>query len=210
VSVDYIILGILSLAPRSGYDMKAEVEKGSVGMLSALSFGSIYPRLKSLEQAGLITVQEEEQAGRGKRMYELTAEGWRQLQNWLDLPSEYPIPQKDELLLKMLFWGAAGADRTTLIEHLKRRRDESSDFLRYLAERPQDGRSFIDEYGMLVLEYMQSRLEAEIGWIDKAIRQLEGEPAVPIQDPHWLSVLQKSRRTKALNPEADEEPEAKE
>ncbi len=43
MSVDHIILGIISLAPCSGYDMKAACEGGEVGLVSKLSFGSIYP-----------------------------------------------------------------------------------------------------------------------------------------------------------------------
>ena len=42
--------------------------------------------------------------------------------------------------------------------------------------------------------------------LEKAIEQLKGEPRLPVQDPHWLSVLQKARRNRALmrdNPQED-------
>lgn len=198
MSIDYTILGIISLAPCSGYDMKAEVEKGSIGMLSALSFGSIYPRLKQLEEEGLVETQQIEEDGRRKKVYELTGEGWRELARWLEEPPEYPLPIHDDLLLKTVFWGSTGAKREKLIQHLQTRREESVEMLSYIDDWQKNETAFIDEYGMLVLTYIKSRFEAEISWIALAIAQLERPLELPIQDSKWLAVLQKARRTKAL------------
>ncbi len=198
MSVDHIVLGLISLNPCSGYDMKLEFEQGGAGMLSALSFGSIYPRLKQLEQDGLIAAVQASENGRRKKVYELTARGWQELTAWLEQSTAYPIPMRDDLLLKMLYWGAAGQDRGTLIAHLQVRRAESSDLLRYIDEWKTNGKSFVDEYTELVLNYIQVKLQAELSWIDAAIPQLAGEPSLPLQDPRWLSVLQKARRKRAL------------
>lgn len=211
MSVDHIILGVISLAPCSGYDMKVEFEKGGAGMLSVLSFGSIYPRLKYLEQAGLIealsTNAEGCHTGSGKspneglkhkKIYELTARGWLELAQWLEQQAAYPLPMRDELLLKMLFWGAAGMDRAQLIEQLQTRSEETRDLMNYIDEWQKNGSSFVDEYGALVLSCIQSRLEVELSWIEKTIAQLKEAPQLPVQDPKWLAVLQKARRNKAL------------
>jgi PadR family transcriptional regulator, regulatory protein AphA len=198
MSVDHIVLGLISLNPCSGYDMKLEFEQGGAGMLSALSFGSIYPRLKQLEQDGLIVAVQASENGRRKKIYELTARGWQELTAWLEQSTAYPIPMRDDLLLKMLYWGAAGQDRETLIAHLQVRRAESGDLLRYIDEWKTNGKSFVDEYTGLVLNYIQVKLEAELKWIDATIAQLSGEPSLPLQDPRWLSVLQKARRNRAL------------
>ena len=218
MSVDHIILGVISLAPCSGYDMKVEFEKGGAGMLSALSFGSIYPRLKYLEQAGLIETLpvsgDGRHAGRGespneglkrhKKIYELTASGWLELAQWLEQQAAYPLPMHDELLLKMLFWGAAGMDRGRLIEQLQTRSEETRDLMSYIDEWQKNGSSFVDEYGALVLSCIQSRLEIELSWIEKTIAQLKEAPQLPVQDPKWLAVLQKARRNKALGLPAEE------
>ena len=198
ISIDHIILGIISLNPCSGYDMKMEFEQGGASMLSALSFGSIYPRLKQLEEEGLIEIEQESKDGRHRKVYELTGRGWQELQRWLDQSSEYPIPMRDELLLKMLFWGASGAPRETLMAHLRIRYEESSEVLQYIAEWEHNGKSFVDEYTSLVLSYIRERLECELNWIMDAMTQLEGTPRPPVQDPKWLSVVQKARRKKAL------------
>ena len=198
MAIEHSILGMISLKPCSGYDLKAEFEKGGAALLSASSFGSIYPHLKRLEQDGLIEVQEEGNDGRHKKIYELTAMGWQELTNWLEQASEYPIPMRDELFLKMLFWGPAGKERTTLIEQLQARREESLDLLNYIEEWQRNGSAFVDEYNALVFSYMQTRLESELAWIAQATAQLEGPAQPPVQDPQWLSVVQKARRKKAL------------
>jgi PadR family transcriptional regulator AphA len=198
MSIDHIVLGLISLNPCSGYDMKMEFEQGGAGMLSALSFGSIYPHLKQLEQDGLIVALQVDENGRRKKVYELTTHGWQELSDWLEQRPAYPIPMRDDLLLKMLFWGAAGEDREQLITHLQIRHTESNDLLSYIRDWQSNGKSFVDEYTELVLTYIQTRMEAELTWIEKAIEQLKGEPRLPVQDPNWLSVLQKARRNQAL------------
>jgi PadR family transcriptional regulator, regulatory protein AphA len=206
MSITHIVLGLISLNPCSGYDMKMEFEQGGAGMLSALSFGSIYPHLKLLEQDGLIATVQANENGRRKKVYELTEQGWQELSNWLGQQPAYPIPMRDDLLLKMLFWGATGEDREKLITHLETRRTESNDLLRYLHEWQSNGKSFVDEYTELVLTYVQSTLDAELGWIEKTIEQLKGEPRLPSQDPRWLAVLQKARRNRALMRDEEEPP----
>lgn len=198
ISIDALLLGIIALAPCSGYDMKTNFEKSEAGMLSALSFGSIYPRLKQLEADGLIEIQQHSEEGRRKRIYELTAQGWRKLAMWLEQPTDYPLPMHDELLLKMLFWGAAGEERHALIRQLQQRQQETHNVLAYIKAREHDGVSFIDEYTSFVYTYMHSKLEAELAWIDATIKRLEAPAEVPPQDPKWLAILQKSRRKKAF------------
>lgn len=210
MSVDHIILGIISLAPCSGYDMKAACEGGEVGLVSKLSFGSIYPCLKQLEQDGLVRVQQESSDRRKRRVYELTARGWETLRQWQTQAASYPFPVEDELLLKMLFWGASGADRLTLIAHLEERRSLTQELLVHLEERLNDGITFIDEYAAYVLDYIQHKLEAELTWIDATKAFLEEPERSPVQDPHWLAVLQKARRAKAHPPEQKERQEENE
>src|SRR5690349_15698072 len=130
VSVDYVILGMLSTLPSSGYDMKNELDYGGAGYFSALTYGSIYPRLKVLEEEGYIVTLEADAQGRRRRVYDLTPKGWRALEDWLAEPTAFPIPMRDELLLKMVFWtGGRPRARERLIAHLPRRREPSAALL---------------------------------------------------------------------------------
>src|SRR5262249_4346176 len=105
---------------------------------------------------------------------------------------------------KMLFWGAGGMDRMRLIEQLQTRSEETRELMSYIDEWQKNGSSFVDEYGALVLSCIQSRLEIELNWIEKTIAQLKEPPQLPVQDPKWLSVLQKARRNKALGLQPEE------
>jgi len=204
VSSKHAILGVVSLYPCSGYEIKVEFEHGGAGLLSGLNFGSIYPKLKQLEGDDLIVTRQASVGGRQKKVHELTGKGWQELSTWLAEPTEYPIPLRDDLLLKMMFWGAGRPeDRDTLIEHLQYRRDRSVALLADLERWAINGTSLVDEYALLILEYMRTRLEAELSWIDATIIQLAGPPRPPAQDPRGLVPCQRERRATAL-PDAGE------
>ncbi len=76
----YVILGMLAWGPRSGYDIKADVDK-SVRFFWAASYGQIYPELKRLSEAGLIEGQA--QGGRRRTVYRITDLGAEALEAWL-------------------------------------------------------------------------------------------------------------------------------
>jgi PadR family transcriptional regulator, regulatory protein AphA len=99
------LLGLLSLGPMSGYDIRQLISR-SIGHFWNESYGQIYPGLKRLAAAGLAEKKTERQKGRPDRhLYSLTTAGRKQLQEWLKLPvAEKEVP-RNETLLK-LFFGA--------------------------------------------------------------------------------------------------------
>jgi len=118
-STPYAVLGMLSLAPMSGYDIRKESES-STGYFWSESFGQIYPALKELESAGLIRRHAGRAAGgRDRHVYEITDKGRRALARWREEPPR-PITVRNELLLK-LFFGRRDTPAGELewIEHLR-------------------------------------------------------------------------------------------
>jgi DNA-binding PadR family transcriptional regulator len=98
------LLGLLSLEPMSGYDIRQMISR-SIGYFWSESYGQIYPGLKLLADDGLIAKKTERRQGSPDRhVYSLTAAGRRQLRRWLELPAAREVP-RNELLLK-LFFGA--------------------------------------------------------------------------------------------------------
>ncbi|MEM8535403.1 MAG: PadR family transcriptional regulator [Chloroflexota bacterium] len=83
MSLNHAILGFISLYPCSGYDSKVDFENGGAGLVSLLSLGMIYPRLKHLENTGLVETHQTKTTGRSKKLYELTGAGWQALVDWL-------------------------------------------------------------------------------------------------------------------------------
>ena len=73
------LLQSLEDGPRHGYDLIRLMEDRLLGMYTP-SAGTIYPRLQSLEDAGLVTSEEVD----GRRTYRLTEFGWAELEDRRD------------------------------------------------------------------------------------------------------------------------------
>src|ERR1700722_14027305 len=98
------LLGLLTMKPMSGYDIKALIPQ-SIGNFWSESYGQIYPSLKRLAETGLVEKKTQRQKGKPDRhVYSLTEDGRARLRDWLKLPVVAEVP-RHELLLK-LFFGA--------------------------------------------------------------------------------------------------------
>src|SRR5919197_1627103 len=93
-----VILGMLAARPRSGYEIKQLVDSSARFFWTA-SYGQIYPELKKLEKAGLITGDDTSTGARQRTTFKLTAEGKREAREWIAGPPEV-LESRDEGLLK--------------------------------------------------------------------------------------------------------------
>ena len=117
----HAILGVLSLCPMSGYDVKKLIER-SIAHFWNESYGQIYPILNRLAAEGFAERRRETQRGKPDRhVYSLTDKGRAELRRWLAIPARHE-PVRSELLLK-LFLGVAGpvTDSIAQIEHYQAR-----------------------------------------------------------------------------------------
>ena len=105
-ATSYVVLGMLRLGKRTGYDIKQMVDK-STRFFWAASYGQIYPELKKLEEAGLISGEPDPQGGRQRRAYALTPDGERALDTWVGTPDVSVNETRDLALLKLFFAGGA-------------------------------------------------------------------------------------------------------
>jgi PadR family transcriptional regulator AphA len=104
-----VILGMLAGRPRSGYEIKQLVDN-SARFFWAASYGQIYPELKKLEDAGLITGTDASQGGRQRTVFKLTAQGRRAAKQWIDSAPEV-FELRDEGLLELFFAGSIDPSR---------------------------------------------------------------------------------------------------
>jgi DNA-binding PadR family transcriptional regulator len=114
-----VILGMIGLGRRTGYDIKRLVDD-STRFFWAASYGQIYPELKRLERAGLIEGRAEPAGGRPRRVYELTPAGEQALREWLTSPGELTWELRCEGFLRLFFGDALEPDEA--IEHVRRMR----------------------------------------------------------------------------------------
>jgi DNA-binding PadR family transcriptional regulator len=96
-NLEYIVLGLCSFSPQSGYDITTAFEDGSISW--SASPGSVYPMLKRLEGQGLISGDlEMEYETRPKKVYSLTEDGGNALDEWLNaIPKMRPFYQEREI-----------------------------------------------------------------------------------------------------------------
>lgn len=97
----YVILGFIGKQPRSGYEIKAQVDN-STRFFWAASYGQIYPELKRLAKAGLVLGADTPTGGRKRTVYSITAAGEEELRSWLRQPPQ-TFEMRDEGLLKLFF-----------------------------------------------------------------------------------------------------------
>lgn len=76
--LDTLLLASLESGPRHGYAVKEALRSGSDARFD-LPTGTIYPALRRLEAAGLVSGTWAEAGGRRRRIYQLTPAGRRQL-----------------------------------------------------------------------------------------------------------------------------------
>src|SRR2546426_3134734 len=106
-STPYAILGMLSFAPMSGYDIRKEAAS-SIGYFWNESYGQIYPALRELAARGLAKRRVDRRGGhRDRQVYEITDRGREMLRRWRAQPPR-AAPVRSELLLK-LFYGDRGS-----------------------------------------------------------------------------------------------------
>ena len=126
----YVILGMLALGPRSGYDIK-QFADFSTRHFWATSYGQIYPELKRLVASGLIKPEDASRGSRQRTVYHLTAKGEQTLHEWVADPAVRDVEIRDEMLLKLFFADAMSTRET--VRHLgamRRRHQEVAAGLR--------------------------------------------------------------------------------
>src|SRR3984885_10379471 len=81
------LLGMVSLQPATGYDLKRRFAPPPLGVYQPSS-GALYPALERLERRGLLASQELPRAGHGRprRRYQLTDEGRQAHLDWVRQP----------------------------------------------------------------------------------------------------------------------------
>jgi PadR family transcriptional regulator AphA len=126
----YVILGMLNTSPKSGYEIKALVDR-STRFFWAASYGQIYPELRRLAKAGLIEGSDAPRDGRKRTVFKLTPAGRKVLRAWLREPPK-TFETRDEGLLKLFFAGALPP--TDAVRTLEAMRERSQETLARLRE----------------------------------------------------------------------------
>ena len=169
----YVILGLLRMAPMSGYEIRKELARSTASFWSE-SYGQIYPALRDLAAAGWARRHSERAGGRARRVYAITIKGKDAFDRWLRETPRTP-PPRNELLLKLFL-----ADREFLdppeawIRALLEEESEQVRRLRKLQDQlPRgDHRHPNLRFWLFSLEFVERRSEATVAWCRKTLATL--------------------------------------
>jgi PadR family transcriptional regulator AphA len=124
-----VILGMIASGRRTGYDIKAFVDR-TTRYFWAASYGQIYPELKRLEDQGLVRGRPEPSGGRARTVYELTEAGEAALQHWLEADDEPSYELRDEGMLKLFFSDSLPERRIEIVRAMRERSERKLAHLR--------------------------------------------------------------------------------
>ncbi|HEY1994456.1 MAG TPA: PadR family transcriptional regulator [Edaphobacter sp.] len=169
------LLGLLSLGPMSGYDIRQLISE-SIGHFWSESYGQIYPGLKRLSAAGFVVKRTERGKGSPDRhVYSLTAEGREQLRRWLKVPVAKEVP-RNELLLK-LFFGAqvsSNVSREHVQDYLERQQKELQVYGAIAKKlRKEEGKDSQLPFWLMTLSMGRHRSAAMVKWCKETLAELE-------------------------------------
>jgi DNA-binding PadR family transcriptional regulator len=191
--LELAILGLLKEQELHGYELKKRLTE-TLGPLSRVSFGSLYPALRRLERTGAVEVPDGagaeplsfpttgslsgERAAfrarrstgghdtRGRKVYRVTPEG-QVLFDQL-LAAEGASPEDDRSFqLRLAFARHLAADQRLGL--LERRRAQLIERLARARATVRGGRDRLDGYARAIAEHSTEATEHDISWIDRLI-----------------------------------------
>ena len=165
-----VILGMIRLGARTGYDIKQTIEYSTRFFWNA-SYGQIYPELRRLEEAGLVESEADPASPRKRTLYRLTPAGEQALQDWLTSPSDL-FDMRDEGLLKLFFGDLLTPEQ--VLTNLRRRRESFQRVLGLFheieARRVEHGSDL--QYPGKALHFGIALVEWMVDWYEQAERDL--------------------------------------
>ncbi len=104
MSLSHALLGLLAVAPASGYELTKEFEQEIGRYAWQAGHTSIYPELGKLAARGLVHVTHE--GARGAKTYDVTEDGREELRTWLLQPPNPTATVRNEQVLRMFLLSA--------------------------------------------------------------------------------------------------------
>lgn len=165
--LELAILGLLADTPMHGYELRKHVHR-VLGMVRALSYGTLYPRLRDLVGAGLITeAGRPAMGGRSRITYAVTPAGQERFQSLLQ--SAGPQAWEDESFdVHFAFFGRT--DRAVRLRILEGRRARLEERLAAIRENdPDNGTTMVDSYAAELHRHGLESAERDVRWLTDLI-----------------------------------------
>jgi DNA-binding PadR family transcriptional regulator len=170
--LELAVLGLLHETPMHGYELRKRLN-GVLGAFRAISYGTLYPCLKSLlargwiREAGTDAAMASPLSGRRARIvYELTAEGKERFQSLVAHPG--PEAWEDESF-DVHFAFFARTDAATRLQILEGRRTRLRERVEGVRQSMSRTRERLDGYTLELQRHGLESVEREVRWLSELI-----------------------------------------
>jgi DNA-binding PadR family transcriptional regulator len=166
-----VLLGMIAEGHSTGYAIKAEIER-STRLYWGASVGGIYPELRRLAGAGLVSVSDDPRGATRRHSYVLTDAGRNALTEWLTDCSEPVLEMRSEPLLRLRFAGVLEPDQRLAVVRQMRAAYEAR--VDEVSERLELG-GFDDPFHRMTAEFGLAYSQWGRDWCADAERRLLAE-----------------------------------
>lgn len=175
--LELAILGLLHDSPMHGYELRKQVHR-VLGTVRALSYGTLYPRLRELVNRGLIVEAGRPELGRrGRITYAVTPAGQERFSALL--AGAGPMAWEDDVFdVHFAFFGRTDrAARLRILEGRRARLEERLAAIR--ANGPGQGPAVVDTYAVELHRHGLESAERDVRWLTGLI-ETERRTAGPL------------------------------
>jgi DNA-binding PadR family transcriptional regulator len=174
--LEFAVLGLLHVSPMHGYELRKRLN-AALGAFRALSYGTLYPCLKSLVARGWIVESAAGAtagAGRAKVVYELTADGKEQFQ---ELVKEAGPTAWEDDTFDVHFAFFARTEAEVRLRILEGRRSRLEERLATIRSSSAKNRERFDTYTAALERHGLDSAEREVRWLNELITAERNFPA---------------------------------
>ncbi|MDF9716685.1 PadR family transcriptional regulator [Nocardioides sp. ChNu-153] len=175
-TIELAVLGLLHEAPMHGYELRKRLNL-MLGWGRLLSYGSLYPALKRLVRAGLITettVSTTPVTRRPRIVYEVTEDGKLEFKRMMS--DSGPAAWEDDTFdIRFAFFSRTDMEiRLRVLEGRRTRLQERLDRVQSDLSRTQKE---VDRYAVELQRHGVESVEREVRWLSDLIDAERGRPA---------------------------------
>jgi DNA-binding PadR family transcriptional regulator len=180
--LEIAVLGLLNESPLHGYELRKRLS-GLLGTFRAFSFGSLYPTLRKLSEAGWISDESSDddvvvpgRSRRGKRVYRLTADGKEHLAELLAQVGPDAF-EEEGFGARLAFFAQTRSDiRLRILEGRRRRVEEQREGMASAVSRTGQR---VDRYTRELHEHGLESVDREVRWLDELIEHERSDARTP-------------------------------
>ena len=187
--LEFAVLGLLHESPMHGYELRKRLN-AALGAFRALSYGTLYPCLRTLLERGWIAPSKRPEAApatagskRARIVYELTAEGKERFQ---DLTKEAGPTSWEDDTFDVHFAFFARTEAEVRLRILEGRRSRLEERLARIRAASAKNRERLDAYTAELQRHGLDSAEREVRWLTELItaeRNLPSRTSEPFGNP---------------------------